>query len=157
MCQHWQGRSITTCNCQKQLYKNLQKKLGFKLDCCTVATSLLEQTYGRLHRGREMTPIELEFFSFALKPLNWWINFQTLRNLFCVSINTTWRSSSFLFTCFTCWTWLKQPLNLASHYIFWNFVSLLLQFQLIWKNEHVFKIMIWKELCIIFPKHSLHQ
>ena len=44
-------------------------------------------------------PIELELFCFAVKPLNWWIKFQTLCNLLCLPLNTTW---SFLFTSFTC-------------------------------------------------------
>ena len=50
--------------------------------------------------------------------------FKTFRNLLCTSTNTTWRSSSFLFTSFTCWTWLKQCLNFASQYILKFGVSL---------------------------------
>ena len=29
------------------------------------------QPYGRIHSGREMTPIELDFLVFSLKPINW--------------------------------------------------------------------------------------
>ena len=50
-----------------------------------------------------MTTIELFFFVlfFAVKTLNECIYFQTFCNLLCVSINTTVRSSNFLFACFT--------------------------------------------------------
>ena len=77
--------------------------------------------YGRFHRGREMTTSEMEFFCFAVKTPKGWIYFQTFCNLLYVSFFTKVRSSDFKFTNFTCWTWLKQPLNLDSKYFFLKF------------------------------------
>ena len=42
--------------------------------------------YGRFHQGRKINPFELEWFCFAVKPLNWWIKCQTFWNLLCVSL-----------------------------------------------------------------------
>ena len=78
-------------------------------------------SYGRFHRGRELTLLNQFLFCFAVKPLNWRIYFQTFCNLVCVLINTKVRSSSFQFTKFTCEAWLKKPLNLASKYFFLKF------------------------------------
>ena len=84
-------------------------------------------------------PYWIGVFCLAVKPINLWINLLTYCNVFCVSINTTWRSSSFKFTSFTCWTWIKQPLNWASKfYFYFYFVCLLVLFQLTWNYGKVF-------------------
>ena len=49
----------------------------------------IETLYGWFHPGREMTPIELDFF--AVKPLNWEIKCLTFCNQSYVSINTTFK------------------------------------------------------------------
>ena len=47
-------------------------------------TASTNMTYGSFHPGRELTAIELEFFSFALKPINLWIYFQNFCNFVCM-------------------------------------------------------------------------
>ena len=90
-----------------------------------------KSAYGRLHPGQEMTSIKLDLFCFAVKPLNWWFFFFPVICV-CVPINTTVQSTSILLISFTCWTGLKQPLNLASKF----FVLLVwCVFGCIWKYE----------------------
>ena len=77
--------------------------------------SVLRQdlVYGDFHQGRELTAIEMENFWFAVKPISVWIYFKDLCAFVYVSIFLGKRSSSNLFTSFTCWTCLKWPPNLA--------------------------------------------
>ena len=49
------------------------------------------------------------------------INFQTFCNLLCVSINTTWGSSSFLCTSFNCFILLKTASELCFQIFFFVF------------------------------------
>ena len=80
-------------------------------------------TYGRFHPGRRMT-YKIVFFlvlrqNFFSVICLW--NFLIL----CVSIDKyPGEVQSFLFLMLTCWTWLKQPRNLASKFILKFGVSL---------------------------------
>ena len=78
--------------------------------------------YGEFHPGRELTAIEMENFWFAVKPISVLIYLKDFCAFVYVSIFLGKRSSSILFTSFTCWTCLKWPLNLAMNekYVFWG-------------------------------------
>ena len=58
--------------------------------------------YGKFHPGRELTAIEMENFWFAVKPISVWIYLQDFCAFVYVSIFLGKRSSSILFTSFTC-------------------------------------------------------
>ena len=60
------------------------------------------QPYGEFHPGRELTAIEMENFWFAVKPISVWIYFKDFCAFVYVSIFLAKRSSSILFTSFTC-------------------------------------------------------
>ena len=59
-------------------------------------------SYGEFHPGRELTAIEMENFLFAVKPISVWIYLQDFCAFVYVSIFLGKRSSSILFTSFTC-------------------------------------------------------
>ena len=63
-------------------------------------------------------PYRIGVFGFGVKPLNWWIYFQTFSNLLCVSVNTTVPFLIVLVNQFHLFNLAKQPLNLASKYFF---------------------------------------
>ena len=62
----------------------------------------VDSAYGKFHPGRELTAIEMENFWFAVKPVRLWIYFKDFCAFVYVSIFLGKRSSSTLFTSFTC-------------------------------------------------------
>ena len=58
--------------------------------------------YGEFHPGRELTAIEMENFWLSVKPISVWIYLQDFCAFVYVSIFLGKRSSSILFTSFTC-------------------------------------------------------
>ena len=65
-------------------------------------------TYRSFHPGWALTAIELDFFCFAVKPVNLWIYFQNFFKFVCVLTNARKWPSTIFFTTFTCRTFLKR-------------------------------------------------
>ena len=62
---------------------------------------------------------------------------------------------NFLFLMLTCWTWLKQPRNLASKHFFEIWGVFGCNLKSLRQMKRYFWLQIQNALDIIFPKHSL--
>ena len=100
-------------------------------------------------------PYWIGFFLFCGKASKLVNLFQIFCNLLRVSINTTWRFSTFCFLVSLVKLGRNSLWTCLPNYIY--FWSLWVQFHVIWKYEEVIKLFDSESPGIIFPKHSQYH